>query len=229
MTCCCNVLTGIVIASKVNREPPRPPQVETILKSVAWAGGNTTAELTFSMLWNSWSDLDFRLQLPTGVISVGNKRVSTGVLDVDMNIGSEAKAENTPKNSKPAVENIYFPKYQSVPDGEYDLTYYQYGTWHDRKEGEDIPKILIMRRTFGPYLDRKLLSESYVLIEYSRRANPDRNGQLFNIAKFNKSGDVFTLTHLAEKAVVKQSGGTDIKIASDIQEIPLIRPLSRST
>ena len=222
MTCCCNVLTGRALISSITREPPRPPTVETILKSVSWAGGNTTAELTFSMLWNSWSDLDFRLKIADGTISVGNKRLSTGILDVDMNVGSQPREENTSKNSNPGVENIYFPIYTSAPSGDYDVGYYQYGTWHDRKHQGDIPKVLVMRRTFGGS-PRRMQSESYVLIEFPSRINPDRNGQYFNVARFNKSEGGFTLTHLAEKAVITSSGGEGITIPSDIGSIPLLR------
>ena len=75
-----------------------------------------TGEITVSLMWNDYNDLDLGIHDPSGeLVYFKNKQGRHGELDVDMNV------ENY--DSREPVENIY---YQNPPEGEYTILVQHY-------------------------------------------------------------------------------------------------------
>lgn len=190
-----------------------PTVAQGITQLVGFAGGNIDAELRFSMRWNSWSDVDFHLFTPNGHIYFYNRDADTGALDVDMNIGSTNKGVNNEKNSVPAVENISFATFSSVPDGEYLLGYKQYGVYAGREpNNSDVPTILVTRK-YRSWLGGQIYN-SHLVIDFPERTNAVENDQLF-VAKFEKRDGKFHLLELSRDAVITLHTGEDIVVPED--------------
>ncbi len=91
-----------------------------IKERVKKAGGNVTGDLCCRLAWHNHDDLDLHLRTPRSHIHFGMKReFSTGgQLDVDMNAGAGTTRE--------PVENIFYPDWRNMPNGEYELAVHQY-------------------------------------------------------------------------------------------------------
>ena len=101
-----------------------------IKKRVEEAGGQyENNDIRCSLLWNSYTDLDLHCMTPDREhIHFGNKRTSTGYLDVDMNV---KPTTNTP------VENIRFFKGRAQA-GIYEFLVHNYS---DRAQGNNPYKV----------------------------------------------------------------------------------------
>lgn len=92
----------------------------SIAKKVKAAGGNITAQVRASLSWSNLDDLDLHVEEPNGNrIYHGSRRSnhSLGHLDVDMNVSPI---------TRDAVENIYWEKLLTMPDGNYNVIVRQY-------------------------------------------------------------------------------------------------------
>lgn len=182
---------------------------------VELGGGDINAELRFSMKWDSWSDLDLHLieppipydeleheYPPTPHEIYFNSKESAykiqnelgeekpiGELDVDMNVGSELKDPMTAKHHRPAVENISFAKYDTVPDGEYSMHFRQFGVWGDRGPNDDFPEFTVTRFDGG---DRR----ARLVFKYVGEQLPELKTSEKIV--FKKQGDEFILTTLPQ-------------------------------
>ncbi|MEM7721248.1 MAG: hypothetical protein AAF376_02635 [Pseudomonadota bacterium] len=78
---------------------PAPPAESEIDRRLARDGGQL-GELTFSLAWNSETDLDLHVTCPTGTrVFYGNRNACGGALDIDANAGNRTREP---------LENIYF-------------------------------------------------------------------------------------------------------------------------
>ncbi len=94
---------------------------DSIRERVKKAGGNVSGDLCCRLAWFNFDDLDFHMFEPNGrAIYFGFKgpSLSGGMLDVDMNVGSEQTRE--------PVENIYYPAAARMLEGAYLLFVHQY-------------------------------------------------------------------------------------------------------
>ena len=107
---------------------------ETVLEERITEYRTGTGEITISLIWDTWDDLDLHVVAPDGShIYYGTPFGGGGVLDHDANAGSERTLE--------PVENIYFAVPQS---GQYTIWIQDY---NDRSEGYDTNYLL--RITIG--------------------------------------------------------------------------------
>lgn len=101
-------------------------QIKDAVKS---QGGKVDGVLRFSIMWaedsEDNSDLDAHCVEPNGnVIYYGSalSRVSGGNLDIDITQPQSHKRSN----NKEVVENITFPRLETMPDGKYDFKVHQF-------------------------------------------------------------------------------------------------------
>lgn len=83
-----------------------------LYERITKAGGKVNGEVVHSLGWHHEDDYDLHLYTPHGHVYYGKKRLAGIELDVDMNAGSVV--------SDP-VENIYFAKGFTFPEGTYTL------------------------------------------------------------------------------------------------------------
>lgn len=204
MTCCCGAVASGVIAYN----PKNELSAEDITHLVENAGGNINALFRASMAWDSWSDIDLHLTEPDGEhIFFSHKRSAhtNGELDVDMNIGSETKGENTNRYSKPAVENIMYPNFDNMSDGLYSISYVQYGVNSSRTAGADRPYLLLEHRT----LDEPRMSHYVLLKQTGDNLGYNTN---FNepIVTVQKTGTNFKIANLPSNTKIIKNHNFDI-------------------
>ena len=79
----------------------RTPLTEENMNSLLNAAGAGQGDITVSLAWNTWDDVDLHMETPDGGhIYYSNKSAGGGILDVDANAGSQRILD--------PVENIYF-------------------------------------------------------------------------------------------------------------------------
>ena len=208
MSCCCGVIAGVIAGGKLNATGPLVLDSTTITDLVRGAGGNANALFRASLAWNSWSDVDFHLREPSGGYIVYSNRVSEatgGELDVDMNVGSKPQATNSNKYSKPAVENIVYTDLERMPNGDYVLSFVQYGVDWARAAGADRPYLLLEHRTS----DEEPMSHYVLLKNNGVNAEKDR-GTNHSLATVRKTGDAFKLVSLAPNTVILEVHNFDV-------------------
>lgn len=204
MSCCCGVIAG----GKLNATEPLVLNSTTITTLVRDAGGNVNALFRASLAWDSWSDVDFHLHEPNGVHIFYRAKVSEatgGRLDVDMNRGSEPQATNSRERSKPAVENIMFTDLGRMPDGDYALSFVQFGVDSTRVEGADRPYLLLEHRTS----EEEPMSH-YVLLKNNGVNAPVDRGTNHSLATVRKTGDAFKLVSLAPNTAILEVHNFDV-------------------
>lgn len=207
MTCCCNTMKlGFGgISAKVGKSPA-DILAEEINNKVVEAGGNVNGALRVSMYWESWSDLDLKIvesytEGGASIIDYNNKvsPVTGGILDVDMNIGSETLTTPTREKDNPAVENIVYDDKDKIKDGEYRIQFTQYGVNADRKEDGDLPYLLIeTRTTAGEEM------EHFVIVRLTGAQLTDRTTLTLATLYYTKEGG-FVLKSIGENVVVVTS------------------------
>lgn len=203
---CCNC--GAIQPGFLNATAPPILDEFTITHLVENAGGNVNAPLRFSLAWNSWSDVDFHLNEPTGEhIFFSHKKSSAtgGSLDVDMNISSNEGQQNTNRHSKPAVENIMYTDLNNVPDGDYRVSYVQYGVNNNREEHADTPYLLIEARM----ADEPKMSHYVLLKKNGVNKNADINLQI-DLAVLRKVNGAFALKSIAEEVTILKVHNFDV-------------------
>ena len=131
--------TEIVIAefdyAGMPPEEAAPPVDENTLDEALLRAGASSGDITVSMLWGTWDDLDLHIDTPDGKhIYYGNKMAGGGVLDVDANANS-SNLTTTP------AENIYFAAPQS---GHYKVYIRNY-----RDRTDEGPSRYLVRVTIG--------------------------------------------------------------------------------
>lgn len=204
MTCCCGSVASGVIAYN----PANELSAEDITRLVENAGGNVNALFRASMAWDSWSDLDLHLKEPSGGHIYYSHKKSTatnGELDVDMNVGSRDHGVNSNSASKPAVENIMYPSLESMPDGDYMISYVQYSINGARTEGADRPYLLLENRT----PDEARMSH-YVLLKQTGinlGANTNFNEPIVTVRKM---GTNFRIVNLPSNTKIIKNHNFDI-------------------
>lgn len=205
MSCCCLYPIGLLYQeNRIN-----------IDELVDWAGGNSNAELRFSMWWDSWSDIDLHLTEPDGNHIMHNNR--SGKLDVDMNVGANPQARNSALASKPAVENISFADYsRDALDGTYEMYFVQFRVWAERADGADAPTFKVRRRYHPNPDNREVTQEDHILLKYTLGNQPQGPEDRIHIATFNKQGDVFTITALGQGVILTELVGSKIALGAGI-------------
>ncbi len=89
------------VGAQSGTESTSTPPTSESLTDLLNAAGAGSGDITVSMAWDSWDDLDLHMETPDGShIYYSNKTAGGGILDVDMNAGSERRLD--------PVENIYF-------------------------------------------------------------------------------------------------------------------------
>lgn len=204
MTCCC----GVVVSGIISPNPMGDLTAEEITRLVENAGGNVNALFRASMAWDSWSDVDLHMNEPDGGhIYYSHKKSSAtnGELDVDMNVGSRNHSVNSRSASKPAVENIMYPKLDTMPDGDYVVSYVQYGVNNDRDESADRPYLLLEHRTS----DEPRMSHYVLLKQTGTNLNAD-TGFNERIVTVKKTGANFKISNLPSNTKIIKSHNFDI-------------------
>ena len=209
MSCCCRALPVGVFLKSV--EDDVSLDIEELVKRY---GGNVDAELRFSMMWNSWSDVDFHLMSPKREIFYNAKSDGHGKLDVDMNVSSSPRP-GVASHAVPAIENISYAIYDTSPDGEYRMGFKQYSVWRDRPPKGDVPLFSVTRKYKIPG-SQKL--ETDVLVLELDWDNLEDDGKA-NVALFRKEGPIFRLLKLAPGVTIKHFTGTKITIPEQIEQM----------
>lgn len=207
MSCC----RALPIGSFVRSGNSISKEIEDLVKKY---GGNSDAELRFSMKWNSWSDVDFHLLSPKDEIYYGNKSDEFGELDVDMNVGSTPKTDSL-KHAVPAIENISYATFDDAPDGVYRMGFKQFGVWIGRKPKEDVPLFTITRK-YQINNSQQIGIDVMVLELYWFNATKDEK---FVVAQFKKKGPKFELIGLAPGVNIKYNIGTKITVPEQVAEL----------
>ena len=89
------------VGAQSGTESTSTPPTSESLTDLLNAAGAGSGDITVSMAWDRWDDLDLHMETPDGShIYYSNKTAGGGILDVDMNAGSERRLD--------PVENIYF-------------------------------------------------------------------------------------------------------------------------
>lgn len=205
MTCCCGAIAPGVIQQARTNGVLTAGDITSLVEN---AGGNVNALFRASLAWDSWSDVDFHIHEPTGGHIYYSSKTSSstgGRLDVDMNVGSKVQSSNSAKKSKPAVENIMYTDLDRMADGEYKISFVQYGANNSRAEGADRPYLLLTHRT--PEEERM---SHYVLIKQNGTNLPENSGHNEPIATVRKTGTAFQLVALAENTVILKNHNFDI-------------------
>lgn len=141
-----------------------------IRQNVAKAGGDVTGFLRFSIQWNDdktcSDDLDAHCRTPNGEIYFSNKRIGSGMLDVDIICPYE----------EVAVENITWPTASSIPDGTYTFFVHCY----NRRSGDN--------------RFRAEIELDGTVYEYTSPHIINDNDKMF-VAAVTKKNGVFSITH----------------------------------
>lgn len=107
---------------------------DSIKERVKRAGGNVTGVLRCSLSWFNLDDLDIHIKEPNGnhiyYSNARTKHPSSGILDIDMNAGSET--------SRNAVENIAWTNKAKMQTGVYKLYINQYQQRENIDVGFDV-------------------------------------------------------------------------------------------
>ena len=105
--------------------------------------GAKVGDVTITLLWDDYNDLDLHVFTPTGAeIYFGNRHADGGHLDVDMNAGGGT--------SKEPVENVFFgdaDKGIQAMKGKYKVVVQNYG-YHDRERNSSfaVPFRVVVRK-----------------------------------------------------------------------------------
>lgn len=215
MSCCCRALPVGVFLKPVEDDVSVGDDVSLDIEElVKHYGGNVDAELRFSMMWNSWSDVDFHLESPKREIFYNARSDGHGVLDVDMNVESRPRP-GADKHAVPAIENISYAIYDTSPNGEYRMGFKQYDVWDERPPKGDVPLFSVTRKYKIPD-SQELKTDVLVLeLDWDNLEDDDKA----NVALFRKQGPIFKLLKLAPGVTIKHFTGTKITIPEQIEQI----------
>lgn len=183
-----------------------PQQISEIIQNVCARGGNCSAGMLITLIWDHSSDLDLHVQQPNGqeiYYGHGKKNSntlptwSTGVLDVDMNVGTCTTETSTCSPTRP-IENISFEQFANVPDGNYVVKVRNYTS---RNPGQE---------KFSIFVAYKKQGEN----KFSRAAIYDYTGSLaskekYTIITINKTGDNLRLINIPPEMQINYINGID--------------------
>lgn len=235
MANCCGCMATFT-AGIMNGKPWRNPELDRILELVRQAGGNINAEVLTTIQWNSGSDLDMHLYVPsqldehgnplpstTGAghiyyssynVNKGHPKWHTGYLDIDMNAGSA-------QNSINPVENIGFDDVTQMPDGMYMLSVNQFANRsHDnnrftmvlafKEQGStDFTKVIVMRSKFS--------------LDQTNASNDRNSAGMYDLMKFKVSRNAEG-TGKDVKVTWLNAGGFDVLYESGVAYAEGVRP-----
>ncbi|MBO4242966.1 MAG: zinc-ribbon domain-containing protein [Clostridiales bacterium] len=113
---------------------PQPELTEDLLDDLLSQANAGSGDITVSLMWDSWDDVDLHMETPNGEhIYYSNKAADGGILDTDANAGSQRITD--------PVENIYFA---APSNGHYKVYIHQF---NDRTE--DSASNYLVRITIG--------------------------------------------------------------------------------
>ena len=180
-----------------------PPPTEEDMNQWLIDAGAGQGDITVSLAWNSWDDVDLHMNTPDGShIYYSNKTAGGGMLDVDANAGGQRILN--------PVENIYFAAPQN---GHYKVYLHEYD---DRTEGttEYIVRVTVggQSKTFTGTIDHTGTEIPILEFDYggARESTPDT----FNGHRYTCFDDNGQMSWTQARAYCQSLGGHLVTITS---------------
>ena len=179
-----------------NQQPTVPPlNVESLDERLSNARAGV-GDITVSLAWNSWDDVDLHMNTPNGGhIFYRNKTAGGGTLDVDRNAGSERVLD--------PVENIYFA---TPENGHYKVYLNDYA---DRTDGTTryIVRVTIggQSQTFEGTIDGT--GTDIPILEFDYGGAPDNQEFVYEGHRYVLYGDGGSMYWSQARDFCKSMGG----------------------